>query len=140
MGMDLEGRHPLNESGVYFRANIWAWRPIHDLICKLGSDLISNTVLMHMSGNGGGGPKSSDVCRTLADRFSIWLEHNIDGHSVDGGCYVLVAKSSHGGQPFATSEQVADPNIKTESAYKVCDDHLQEFVSFLRNCGGFQVF
>jgi len=107
---------------------------------KLGEDLIDDDTLRAIGGNNGMGPESGEVCRILADRFVIWLEHHVDGHSLDGGCHVLSAKDSNGGQSFATSEQAADPGIETESAHKVCDEHLQEFVTFLRNCGGFQVF
>jgi hypothetical protein len=32
MGMDVVGRNPRTEAGEYFRANVWSWGPIHNLI------------------------------------------------------------------------------------------------------------
>ena len=140
MGMDVSGRNAANEKGVYFRANVWSWRPIHALIHKLGSDLIDEHTLMCMGANDGAGPTSAEVCRQLADRFTVWLEHNTEGYSVDCGCHVLKQVNEHGMQTFATTEQVQDTATETETAHRVCDEHLQEFVEFLRHCGGFQVW
>ena len=140
MGMDLSGIDPVNESGVYFRANIWSWRPIHELIWKLGEDLIDEETLIGMGCNDGMGPESGEVCEILADRFVIWLEHHIEGYSLDVGCHIMSKENENGMHSFATSDQAADPTIETKSAHNVCDEHLQEFVIFLRNCGGFQVW
>jgi len=140
MGMDISGRNPVNDSGVYFRANVWSWRPIHELICKLGSDLMTDDILIGISGNDGKGPDSPEVCQKLADRLAIWLEHNVNGYSLDIGCHVLTEVNERGHQSFATREQAMDPTVDSESAHRVCDKHLQEFVTFLYNCGGFQVF
>ncbi len=140
MGMDLSGINPINDSGVYFSANIWSWRPIHELIWELGEDLIDKETLVSMGGNNGRGPESGEVCRILADRFTIWLEHHTEGYSLDIGCHIMSKENEHGGHAFATTAQAEDPNVETESAHKVHDEHLQEFVIFLRNCGGFQVW
>ena len=34
MGMDVYG----NKNGAYFRRNIWGWRPLAELDCKLEPD------------------------------------------------------------------------------------------------------
>ena len=80
MGMDVVGKGPLNEAGEYFRANVWAWRPIHDLIHELCSDLLGDEILMGMGFNQGAGPDSQDICNEMAFRFEQWMEHNIKGH------------------------------------------------------------
>ena len=135
MGMDLVGRNPKNETGKYFRANCWSWRPIHDLIYELCGDVISAKTMHAMGFNDGAGPKTQKTCSTMAVRFDTWLENNIDGWSIDVGCHV-----HEGTGRFASDEEMEDPEIKTISAYQVTDEHLKEFSQFLHNCGGFEVW
>jgi hypothetical protein len=40
MSLDVYGKRPSSKTGEYFRANVWSWRPIHDLIFQLCSDLL----------------------------------------------------------------------------------------------------
>ena len=35
MGMDVYGTKPKNETGEYFRANVWYWHPLWDCLDKL---------------------------------------------------------------------------------------------------------
>lgn len=32
MGMDVYGKAPISETGKYFRANIWSWRPLAEYV------------------------------------------------------------------------------------------------------------
>jgi hypothetical protein len=45
MGMDVFGSNPDSEAGDYFRANVWSWCSIHDLIIRLCSDLLDEETL-----------------------------------------------------------------------------------------------
>ena len=49
------------QPGGYFRANVWSWRPIHDLMQKLCSDFLDEEVLEHMGYNDGAGPKDQET-------------------------------------------------------------------------------
>ena len=69
MGMDVEGRNPTAEAGKYFRANVWAWRPIHALIHELCSDLLDEETLEGMAYNSGAGPADHETCAEMASRF-----------------------------------------------------------------------
>lgn len=128
--------------GVYFRANVWSWRPIHDLICtfsdnhqtETGEPLFTERELVSMGMNEGAGAKTQQTCNELARRFDIWLEHNASGRSLDLGMEII----SGSGQ-FASKEDIENPDVKTESAYRTSDSHIKEFVEFLRGCGGFEV-
>lgn len=135
MGMDVSGCSPTSEAGKYFRANIWSWRPIHVLCYELCRDLLDEDTLEYMGANNGAGPESGEVCRQMASRFERWLEHNTEGHSVDLGMRVTTDGR------FVTDEILAaNPNIETLSPYRVTDEHLKEWVAFLRDCGGFEVW
>ena len=120
--------------GVYFRANCWSWRPLHDLIYQLCGDLIDAKTMDSMSLNDGAGPNTHKVCTEMASRFEGWLEHNTEGHSLELGCHVI-----SGTGKFAKREDMDNPEVKTETAYYIGDEHIKEFVNFLRECGGFSV-
>ena len=35
MGMDVYGKEPKNETGEYFRSNVWWWRRLWDFVCDI---------------------------------------------------------------------------------------------------------
>jgi len=135
MDMDLTGHNPSNKDGEYFRANVSSWVPIHDLTFKLCSDLLDEKTLKGMASNDGTGPNDQETCTEMANRFSHWMEHNADGHSVVLGAYV-----EKGTNKFVLAEDVdANSDAELNTAYHVHDEHLKKFIEFLRHCGGFEV-
>jgi hypothetical protein len=164
MGMDVYGRRFANEwaaagqdqPGCYFRANVWSWRPIHDLMRQLCSDFLDEEMLLQMSFNDGAGPEDQQTCDEIAMRFSQWMEHNIDGHEVDHGMRVdgegkfvdLRPKSSDETGFLAEAALVASAQARfgaqgvdgVRSPHSVDDESLKEWIEFLRHCGGFRVF
>lgn len=135
MGMDVYGRHPASAAGKYFRASVWSWRPIHSLICELCTDLFDNETLTSLGFNDGAGPESDEICQKMAERFNNWLETHASGLEIDIGD-VRVDQNGH----FLTAEEAAKDGQVTRSPYSTDDDHLKEWVTFLQNCGGFQVY
>ena len=123
--------------GVYFRANVWSWRPIHSLICKFcdehlretGKILIEDPVLNSMGMNEGSGPEEEWQCKELAKRFDKWMEHNVNGATSS----VSLASTPEG---MVVSALGGDET----PSYSTNDEHLKEFVRFLENCGGFEVW
>lgn len=136
MGMDIFGRKADSPVGEYFRANIWGWYPIHALICGLCPDILDDETLAGMGHNDGYGPEDQDKCSEMASRFERWLEHNSEGLRLE----VPGARITKDGR-FVTEEEVAaNPNLETETPYRVEDADLRDWVEFLRHCGGFQVW
>ena len=136
MGMDVYGRKPKGEAGKYFRANIWSWRPIHGLVAELCGDLLDEKTLVGMGYNQGAGPRSAKVCRQMADRFDEWLEHNTEGATIDD----VAMRVDASGRFVSDEELAANPSLETRSPYAVDDEDLKEWVAFLRECGGFEVW
>ena len=135
MGMDVVGRNPSAEAGEYFRANLWSWRPIHNLIVQLCSDLLGEEMLIGMGYNDGAGPTDQTTCTTMANRFERWMEHHVSGHSVDSDLRVTKEGA------FVTEQESREnPDLETESPYQVDDEHLKQWIEFLRHCGGFEVW
>jgi hypothetical protein len=135
MGMDVYGRNPSDPVGEYFRATVWSWQPIHHLCVELCSDLLSKKTLKGMMFNDqAAGPSDQATCTQIASRFDLWLEHNAGGLTLESE-----AKVTPDGC-FVTDEELADNScLETKSPYTVDDDHLKEWVEFLRHCGGFEV-
>lgn len=69
MGMDVYGKKPVNETGEYFRRNVWGWRPLAEGLAELTP--IWGRVKFPQSNDGSGlGPKQSV---TLADQIDAAL-------------------------------------------------------------------
>jgi len=136
MGMDVTGRNPSSPAGKYFRANIWSWRPIHALIYELCADLLDDKVLEGMGYNDGAGAADQKTCTEMANRFEQWMEHNVQGRSLD----IPGTRITEDGRFVSEEELEENPNLKTQTPYQVEDEHIKEWIEFLRYCGGFEVW
>ena len=136
MGMDISGRNPSSPAGEYFRANVWSWRPIHAMICEFCSDLLDQKTLEGIGYNDGAGAADQETCTEMANRFELWMEHHVQGLSLD----IPSMKVTEEGR-FVTEEELeANPDLETHTPYNVQDEHLKEWIEFLRHCGGFEVW
>ncbi len=135
MAMDVYGRKPSSPAGEYFRANVWSWRPIHVLMIELCSDLLNPKTLSKMALNDGAGPKAQKTCTEMAKRFEQWMEHHTEGYTVESDLRITLE-----GRFVSAEELAANPDLETTTPYGVSDEHLKEWIEFLRHCGGFQVW
>ena len=120
MGMDVYGNN-----GNYFRANIWSWRAICYAIELSGYEVPD---LWHS--NDGAGLDDQHDCDLLAGKLEVFLK------SWDGN--ILVACSN---MRVDKSGRFVDPGTpESTSPYKTSREHLQEFIDFLKECEGFQIF
>lgn len=124
MGMDVYGKNPANNTGEYFRANVWSWRPIHKL-CEtvLGVEL-------HSWGfNDGEGFKSQAECNNLADKLEQYLKQFPNEEiSLESPCRI-----------GKNGQFLAPGSMQGKSAYSTNREHVTEFIAFLRACGGFEI-
>jgi hypothetical protein len=133
--MDVCGRNPSSAAGEYFRANVWAWRPIHALVIELCSDLLDEGTLGRMAFNDGAGPQDQGTCTEMANRFERWMERHTEGYGLESDLRV-----TEDGRFVSAEERARNPDLETASPYGVGDEHLKEWVEFLRHCGGFEVW
>jgi hypothetical protein len=136
MGMDVGGNNPNATVGEYFSASIWSWRPIHALICELCSDLLDEETLIAMAYNDGAGVADQKTCTEMATRFELWMERHIQGRSLD----IPGARVTEEGRFVREEELAENPDLETRTPYHVEDEHLKEWIDFLRHCGGFEVW
>lgn len=153
-----------NNPGVYFRANIWAWRPIHLAIVQSNISLelgIDEDTIDGMSYNSGHGLKTQEECNKLADALQMLIDgmgedgvtefgFNLGSWNLRNGSFmvddkdkkILDEKYPYGTLihelpvKLATKDKVR--NVWPSHVTKV--EHLQEFVNFLKHCGGFEIY
>jgi hypothetical protein len=126
------------------------------------SDLIPEKTLNGMGENSGRGLRSERKCNLLSDYLkelvdAIFNERIIpfevevsDGIKIgvykngkfyiDYGSFYVGSAGENRYRPFLNKEDSKDPNIQKWSAYQTDKEHIEEFILFLRNCGGFQVW
>lgn len=134
MGMDVFGRAPENEDGDYFRANIWSWYPILDLIKQTG--VLPEQMTVEMGYNDGAGPEDGEQAKALADALEALLGDTADENefikpdAADEDGTAAVGLMLH---RMLTGEDTAAPVFSTEAS------HIREFIRFCRASGGFTV-
>jgi hypothetical protein len=71
----------------------------------------------------------------MANRFERSMEHHVEGTTLDSD--LRVTKEGR----FVSEEELAEnPDLEAVSPYEVSDEHLKEWIEFLRHCGGFEVW
>jgi hypothetical protein len=123
------------ECGQYFRANIWSWRPIHQQIGELCSDLLDEDLLVELGLNQGAGPDDQETCDEMANRFERALVTHQDGLQLESDIRV-----DESGRLLSEEDLKRNPELKTYSPYVTEREHVMEWIEFLRHCGGFAVW
>ena len=160
MGMDVYGKDPKTEVGEYFRANVWSWRPIHALIgiadARNEGRLVDDETMRLMSSNDGAGLETQEECNALANAMERLLsnkcfitEHGLEVNESNGErsvCFPTDIESSmplvDGKGRFRNQVDVESGKVKEKdlrSPYEAEFSHVLDFITFLRNCGGFEV-
>jgi hypothetical protein len=137
MGMDVIGRNPVDESGQYFRACVWEWRPLHELIRELCGDFVDEALIAEMQWNSGAGPCDPTACAKMAERFRDWLS------KFEGESY-FIKNDDLGDTPEGLAKallsQIPGAKLIGPSAYSVDRETVAEWIQFLDRCGGFEVW
>ena len=151
--------------GIYFRNNVWWWRPLADLIIKL-CKLLDEKQKEHLHDNGGY-EYSEATANYIADTLEAFVKSPVakrtelahkkqrkkaDAHNkkvqlkLDALRVEAIAKT--GNKNIAPRDYPKDLNDKWESIYREHDHtasypfalkNVKEFIKFLRECGGFTV-
>ena len=146
MGMDVYGKKPRNETGHYFRNNIWWWHPLAEYIQVVAPEIALKCDAWHT--NDGNGLDAEDAI-ALAER----LEEEI----AKGSCekYMITRQEYLDQLPevectFCQGETKSDqPECswckgtgmqKDAQAYYFFDvDNVKRFAEFLKESGGFEI-
>ena len=71
MGMDVFGKAPTNETGKYFRRNVWGWHPLADLCSDLAPEICKGCKEWHTNdGDGLGKRASQKLAKVLKEKLA----------------------------------------------------------------------
>lgn len=144
--------------GYYFRANVWAWRPIH-VICDMAINIMELPFSTDGWGNNSGnGLETQEECDMLADAIETFLTLNeANAKEDDDTMYIALGMWIYNdGQFVSEAEREKLNNDYPEGsimyngvvnedgqlafpAHGVSINHVRSFVNFLRHCGGFEI-
>ena len=145
--------------GVYFRSNWWGWRPIH-AIADMAINLMSLPLNTHLWGeNSGGGLKTQEECDMLADAIEAFMAlNNANMHDDEDRFYLCLGGWETSGvgnvgrnivselneqYPIGTilyRGVVASNGKLAFPSHSAPLYHITNFVTFLRKCGGFEIW
>ena len=151
--------------GYYFRANVWSWRPMAEIIihCNEVYNLdLPIEFINQLHYNSGGGLKTQEECDILANFLETYARSNFEGWEYIGLNTSWFYKKVVNAEGDVTSTSVSDEegdkiarqlgftvfvkegeievdgfNYNTSHGCSVKD--LEDFIKFLRECGGFAI-
>lgn len=139
MGFDLFAHDPLDKSNDYFRANIWSWPGILELIAETG--VMSDDALTSMSFNDGYSVSGEEAER-IADEMDVLVEKmNDDNYIIPEELNEVAAQMYAVVNGFVEKMGQEGVEITPERPmYSTQVAHIREFIRFARNSGGFDVY
>ncbi len=162
MGVDISGRKPTTNEGDYFGSNWWGWRPIN-YICQLAAEQSKLKIdFSYWGSNDGKGLRTQKQCDKLADAIELLIS-NSTGYNEnmvdnDDRIYVVLGAWVEAGTGKFYSEEDVELNEQyeygsilfnsvvtksgkmVESAHSCSLGHIKNWITFLRGCGGFQIW
>ena len=166
--MNAKNQFETENPGVYFRANLWSWRPIAEVInyCNDVMGLNLPEAFLHgMHFNSGAGLETQEECDKLADAIDAMIIGKFDSWKYIGVNYKMYARKVVSPEGKIFEENLYNnPELIQELEQHLGDDifvkdgefeynginymtshatelgHLEDFVTFLRECGGFEIW
>lgn len=144
--------------GYYFRANVWSWRPINGIIDVVNAKFKLGIDTSDFGSNSGGGIVDPAKCIELADCMDEYLKSNAQFNSSETmylnlGLWVAddnsfsiddtLEQKLNRQYPVGSilySSVIADTGQLVRPAWGTDVEHVREFITFLRNCNGFEIF
>ena len=165
MGMDVFGKNPTSDTGTYFRANVWWWRPLAEFVTEAHPDLTASCA--YWQTNDGDG-LDAEGARALATA----LERDLTSGVVEQAAQARAAYIA--GLPFVECDLCGGTGLRTdalgvergmsvprdpvtgkggcngcagsgkhpafETHYRFDADIVRDFAAFLRDSGGFEIW
>ena len=153
---ELSDKWNAENPGDYFRSNWWGWRPIV-MLSEMVNDIRGLDLdFTNWGSNDGAGFDTQEECNKLADALEEIGKEFFDVEEVDELQLCMGSWTTLDGQfipsnkteklndewygQLLTSPLVLDDGTIVKSSHSVDKRHLQRFISFLRECGGFEIW
>jgi hypothetical protein len=111
MGKDVFGNQPTAPEGVHFRRNIWVWPTLANLCCDIA-------------------PFQTWRCRD-------WYSH--EGHGLKAKHAIRLAEKLQKRIDDGSVAKYIAREVDADEQYNCDLEDVQEFIAFLRTCGGFRI-
>lgn len=146
--------------GVYFRANWWSWRPIVILCESVINKHNLKLDTLYWGSNDGAGLKTQEECNLLADKLEYELQGiqestelsdedrisvNLGGWTTTEGSFIDEDLNNKLNENYPIGSVLLTP-VVTENglivnpSHSTVISHIKEFIKFLRECGGFEIY
>jgi hypothetical protein len=149
MGMDVYGKAPIAESGKHFRNNVWSWRPLA-VYCEVVAPALTDYEQWHF--NDGAGLDAAQAV-TLADMLEQELNSGATRRYAELWAAEIAAKPDEICKYCNGSGERDDAFHKgtcnacngsgkkrpMEALYFFDTENVANWITFLRNCGGFEI-
>lgn len=149
MGMDVIGVNPASEKGEYFRNNVWWWRPLWEYCCHVSPELCEGVSGHTNDGDGldaagsamlaGALQREIDLgeCRRYGERYAKTIAALPDEKcDLCNGTGIRIFQE----KPIKCNGCEGKGHKRPWAAhYPFSVENVQEFVYFLRDCGGFEI-
>jgi hypothetical protein len=124
MGMDVIGTAPVNETGEYFRNNVWYWRPLWNY-CEAVAPELTKLVKYAQTNDGDG----------LKEKESILLSKLLSNEVESGRTAEYEAEyyKEQAKLPLVDNK----PDWSTNYPFSV--ENVKKFAEFLQYSGGFSI-
>jgi len=144
--------------GDYFRSNWWGWRPIVMLVEFANDDYELGFDLEYWGSNDGAGLDNQEDCNKLADALETIittqteLEDDVDTIYLNLGSWTSMEGQFLGEEvneqlneqyPYGSilyGSVVMDNGSIAQPSHSAPLRHVKNFISFLRECGGFEIW
>lgn len=165
MGMDVFGKNPTTETGTYFRASVWWWRPLAEFVTGTYPDLTAPCGHWQTNDGDGLGAEGARALAVALDRdltsgvveraAQSWTEYveglplvvcdlcegtglRTDGLGVEWGMDVPRDPDTGKGGCNGCAGSGKHPAFVTH--YRFDAEIVREFAAFLRDSGGFEIW
>lgn len=159
MGMDVYGKNPRTEEGKYFRNNVWWWRPLATYVCEVAPD-ITAACKYWQSNDGDGLDDAGSValagrldaevksgrCAIYEKKYTEELEA-----TPNEPCIICAGTGTRKAVPEIGAGDPKSGGVQcncceglgfvrpNSTYYPFSVENVEEFITFLRACGGFEV-
>ena len=157
---ELIEKYRRENPGEYFHSNWWGWRPIHAL-CEVVQQKYKLRINTSLWGeNSGGGLRNPEICNKLADCIEQHISENLSEElkedddriylnlgswTTTDGRFVgqEINQQLNEKYPFGTVLHtcvVLEDGMIMEPSHSSSYGRIKEWIAFLRNCGGFEIY
>lgn len=160
MGMDVMGKNPTTKEGEYFRNNVWWWRPLADYILATAPKEITSKCAYWQSNDGAGLNGRDSVA------LATFLEGEIAAGRTEAygkryasqlaslpkeRCHICAGTGTRLPIPHCGAGDPKKGGLKCNGCggegyienmgahYPFSVANVQQFIAFLKGCGGFRI-